>query len=243
MIKKILIIAVVILLAGYLVASVFYWEPQRQNSICQSFRVETRDSVSHYFVDVAAMEKAVEKAGLNPCGKKLKDINTEQIEQEVLKNQTLRSAQVFITAEGEVVVEVQSKEPVLRISTVGGENYYLDKDTAFMPIPTHVTAYLPLATGHITRTFARRELFPLVMFLRNNSFWNAQIEQIDVQPDGEVVLIPRVGDQKILLGKPQNFETKLERLLTFYKEGMYKAGWNNYRTINLKYDNQIVCAR
>jgi cell division protein FtsQ len=32
-------------------------------------------------------------------------------------------------------------------------------------------------------------------------------------------------------------------LMTFYKEGLNKVGWNAYLTINLKYKNQIVCTK
>jgi cell division protein FtsQ len=77
--------------------------------------------------------------------------------------------------------------------------------------------------------------------LRENSFWNAQIEQINVLKDNDIELIPRVGDHIIYLGKIDNFEEKLKRLMIFYKDGLNKIGWNKYKRINLEYDNQIIC--
>ena len=35
----------------------------------------------------------------------------------------------------------------------------------------------------------------------------------------------------------------MNNLLAFYKQAMPKVGWNAYKTINLKYTNQIVCER
>lgn len=69
------------------------------------------------------------------------------------------------------------------------------------------------------------------------------IEQIVVYPDGEWLLVPRVGDFDVHFGRPVNMETKLKRLAVFLGEYLPRMGWDTYSSINLKYDNQIVCTR
>ena len=70
-----------------------------------------------------------------------------------------------------------------------------------------------------------------------------QIEQIHVTDRKVIELYPRVGEQVIILGTPENFRGKLENLMTFYKNGLSKTGWNKYSVINLSFDGQIVCTK
>ena len=86
-------------------------------------------------------------------------------------------------------------------------------------------------------------MLPLARYIYNHRFWNAQIEQIYVNERHEVELVPRVGDQTILLGSVQDFETKLDNLMLVYKKVFSKASWAMYDTVSLKFKNQVVCTR
>lgn len=243
MVKKILIITGLCLLAGYIVFAVFFFESKPKEIICSNFSIEAADSSTVRFVNVAELEKYIDKKQLNPYGKRIKEINTEAIEKALLKNQIIKSAEAFVTDNGDVRVKITAKEPILRVMSDDGSDYYVDRDSTIMPLSEHFAAFLPIATGNIRKKFAKSDLYRFAMFLRDNEFWNAQIEQIQVLPDNEIILIPRVGDQKILLGKLDNYQAKLEKLMTFYQKGLNKVGWNNYAVINLKYDKQVVCSK
>ena len=56
-------------------------------------------------------------------------------------------------------------------------------------------------------------------------------------------MIPRVGSQKINIGDFENIAEKLDNLYQFYKVAMPVKGWQVYSEINLKFNNQIVCAK
>jgi cell division protein FtsQ len=44
--------------------------------------------------------------------------------------------------------------------------------------------------------------------------------------------------------KVSDFVTKkMGRLEKFYKYGLSQAGWNKYSSINLEFDNQIICKK
>ena len=47
-----------------------------------------------------------------------------------------------------------------------------------------------VATGSVSEKFAAEKLLPFVLYVEDNDFWNAQIEQIYVEEDGDVLLIP-----------------------------------------------------
>jgi cell division protein FtsQ len=52
-----------------------------------------------------------------------------------------------------------------------------------------------------------------------------------------------VGEQKILLGDLQRIEKKIAKLKVFYNKTMLDSTYTNYKTINLKFNDQIVCEK
>jgi hypothetical protein len=92
--------------------------------------------------------------------------------------------------------------------------------------------------------FITDELIPFAVYIRNDEFWNSQIEQIFVEYDKNknrvVTLIPRVGDQRIFMGTLDNYEKKMSRLKKFYERGLSVVGWNKYSILNLEFENQVV---
>lgn len=240
--KKILVIVGLCALVGYLIFAVFYFGDKPKEGICNRFDIVMSNDSAQNMINVVDIEKLVDSKGLNPYGKQLKDIDTYAIEQIILSNKSIKSANVYTTGAGDVKAVLQVKTPILRVMT-DNESYYVDNDAQIMPLSRNQVVYLPLATGAISKEFAQKELYQFANFLMKNEFWNAQIEQINVLQNGEVELIPRVGNQKILLGKLEDYNKKLDKLYTFYRKAMNEVGWNKYSEINLKYEKQVVCTK
>ena len=122
-----------------------------------------------------------------------------------------------------------------------------------MPLSPKYTARVMVATGNISKEFACKELYPFVMFLKEDKLWNALVEQIVVSGkevslvpkvgNFRIVLVPKVGNFRIVLGKLENVGKKMENLRLFLEEGIALKGWNVYKEINLKFENQIVCVK
>ena len=87
------------------------------------------------------------------------------------------------------------------------------------------------------------ELLEVVRVIDRSEFWKAQVEQINVTKDGQIELVPRVGDHLLILGTAQDVENKLQRLMNFYEKGLDNVGWNKYRSISVAYENQVVCKK
>jgi cell division protein FtsQ len=87
------------------------------------------------------------------------------------------------------------------------------------------------------------EVFKYATFINNHPFWKAQIEQLHVNKDMDIELIPRVGNHTIVFGNADNIESKFEKLIVFYNKGLSNTGWNEYSVINLKFKDQVVCTK
>jgi cell division protein FtsQ len=241
MAKKVFVIIGLCILAGYLVFAAVYFDNKPKEQICSHFEIVSGDSEGGSLIETGEIEKLIDSKGLNPYGKPLKDINTFEIEKCIVANAMIKSSEVFVTGNGGIRAVVKSRQPVLRIISTSGTGYYIDRDGEKAPLSRSYVADLPLVSGAVTEDFAKKELLEFALFLEGDEFWNSQIEQIVVLPGGELKLIPAIGNHVILLGKPENYKNKLERLKTFYRKGLPMVGWNRYSAISLKYDNQVIC--
>ncbi len=88
------------------------------------------------------------------------------------------------------------------------------------------------------------QLVPLLREIMQDPFYKAQIIQIHILPSGECELYTLLGDAKIIFGYPMtDVQQKLLNLKTFYKNALRSYGWQQYRTITVKYPKQIVCEK
>ena len=186
-------------------------------------------------------------------GKPMEQINLDEIEGNIKANPYIASAKVFGDMNGVIHIEIEQREPVLRIINAGGQDFYVDREGLKMPVSSNFTANVLVANGNINeffngrldtvRTQLTQDLFETAIFIRSDTLWDAQIEQMYVAENKDIELIPRVGNQRIILGDADSLEVKMRNLREFYKQAMPTVGWDAYKTINIKYTNQVVCER
>jgi cell division protein FtsQ len=231
---------------------------------CQDVLITVDDSIGHSFVIASDIDQLIRDKFGSLEGKAVGSINIALLEKIVNANPFISDAEVFSTIDGKINIRVKQRTPVLRVINNDNESFYIDNEGNFMPYSDRYTASVPVASGNIPGSERDQhvllygesnkddstisiskidELFRIASFINNNEFWNAQIEQLYVDEKGEVELIPRVGNHKIIFGTDENMEKKFSKLLVFYREGLNKTGWNKYSTINLKYEDQVVCTK
>ncbi len=186
-------------------------------------------------------------------GKSMEQINLDDIERNIKANPYIASAKVFGDMNGVIHIEIEQREPVLRIINAGGQDFYVDREGLKMPVSSNFTANVIVANGNITEFFNGKldtlrnplanDLYETALFIRADTLWDAQIEQLYVAENKDIELIPRVGNQRIILGDADSLDVKMRNLREFYKQAMPTVGWDAYKTINIKYTNQVVCER
>ena len=203
----------------------------------------------HYLIDSLDVLGVIEEAfGYELDGQPIQTIDISRVERVLERNPFVLDAEVFISARNRVGVEVTQRKPVLRVMDDNGLNYYLDKHGNKLPTSAHATARVLVATGALPpfsvdyldrEKHGLKDVYELGMLLHNDPFYHRLIEQIHVE-NGEYVLIPKVGRQKIYFGTLENAATKLRRLRTFYDEVLPYKGWRKYKAFDLRYADQVV---
>ncbi|WP_346856703.1 hypothetical protein [uncultured Draconibacterium sp.] len=233
----------------FVVVTLAFTSIKYNNATCRSIEVEYEpDELIR--VDKSEIIALVKAADEKIIGKKFDQINAVKIEQAVEKHDALLKAEVYevvtvtdsASYQGVLSVRLKHRKPVLRVMS-GESNYYLDKFGGKIPVSSNYSANVLVSTGTFDEKFAREKLLPCVLFMANDEFWDAQIEQVHVEKNGEVVLTPLVGDHIIELGKLDNYEEKLRNMKAFYKQVLADNNWNKYKTVSVKYKNQVIAKR
>jgi len=254
----------VILIAG-LVVSMGFVNKQQDSLLCKSLDIKVNQDDDLYFLDKMDIHQLIKDRGDSIIGQPKSTINVPELENALNSHPDISNSEVYITVNGEVKVKVTQRKPVLRIFNANGESYYLDSEGTLMPLSDKYTAKVLIANGFIMEPYANRymysveqittdsamnaksmldDLYAMANYINADEFWQAQIQQIYVNSEKDMELVPRVGDQKIIFGDTTAMDEKFKKLFTFYQQGLNTTGWwDKYSTINLKFKNQIVCTK
>ncbi len=239
--QKIGIGVLIALLLAFLALVMFQFSGKEDERVCNQIVVKIKDQKQLQFVDEAKVLKILQRSNLKLKGEKVKDLKISEIKNALLNTSVIKQADCYVTPAGDLNIDIWQREPVFRV--IATPDYYVDAEGKIMDVSSDFVVYVPVVTGAVSQKMVTGDLLQFILFLQKNDFWNAQIEQIDVTPAKEIILIPRVGDHEIELGTLDNYESKLKKLEIFYLNGLNKIGWGDYKTISLKYKDQVVCTK
>lgn len=193
-----------------------------------------------------------------------KEVDKDDIEGFLTKKPYIEKVEVFQTLRGVLKVEIDQRQPVLRVYTYSNKQYYIDREGKIIEISQDEATDVIVASGNldINSTLLNKgiidtininekkgleknlsKVFFIAQRLRNDSVLNYQIDQIYLNKNGKIELIPKVGYYVIKIDQENDLETQLIKLSYLYKEGFTKVGWDNYLEIDLRYRNQVVCTK
>ncbi len=182
---------------------------------------------------------------LEPYNNQSKEnINLNYLEGFLQRNKMIENAEIFLTLSGELGAIITQRTPVLRVANET-ETYYYDKLGTKMPLSDNYSARVPITTD----TISGDQGFDMIVLsntIRNDEFLKKQIigiDQIKGEKSDQFELKTRVGDQKIIFGDLSRMDEKIAKLKVFYQKIMLDSTITDYKTINLKFYNQIVCEK
>jgi cell division protein FtsQ len=248
----------------YLFIALSFVNKKEKMALCNTIKVNIADSLDNKFIVEQDILDFINEQNLKVRGYSLKDINTHQLEEMVIKFPAVKNVECYKTIEGTLAINLNQRKPIVRVMDAKNNSYYIDNDGYILPLSNQYTAHVIVANGKIPEIDFRnkkvnvldagkngrhkellklKDIYLFSKHISNDDFWKAQFVQLYVNSDNEYELIPRVGAHIILLGKMEDFEYKLKKLKALYFKGLNKEGWNNYERINLKYSNQVVCTK
>lgn len=162
----------------------------------------------------------------------------------------MKKLKLYQDLNNRLLVDIVQFNPIARIVSEKDKDLYVDLDGNIFPtsikfservILIHIDDNLNFNFRNINSTDFGQKIFSLIIYIRNNDFLKRIISEIDIKEDKNIIIYPQVSKQKIIFGYPVKIDDKFNKLIFFYKKILPAKGWNTYRSVNLKFENQIVC--
>jgi len=243
----------------YLIVLPVYLASSTNSKPCGGIIIDIKDSSEYHFVTRKQLLNLAYGNSSKILGQPIKSIKLNEIENRVSVLRELKFAEVYRTIDGNIHIYADQRAPVMRLMPDSGGDYFLDEDGVVVRRRNLYTPRLHIVGGNINISSAMldgvsvldtsikntilRDVYELVNYINDDDFWSAQIDQIYVDDNNDIDLIPRVGNQTVHLGTIENFKGKLRNLEAFYDKVLPEVGWNKYSVINLEFKDQIVCKK
>ncbi len=226
---------------------------------CGEITVST--SMVQGFIKPDALKEYISSKFEINTGQSLDPKKLRMIKQYIEGMPHVEKAAVFRTIDGGLNIHAIQREPLLRIRPDNGQDYYLDSSGFPFPVSRVYTARVTVVTGSRLPDYARaktdydpwlgnysnhdvlNEVLTLGRYIHENEFWQAYISQIHTTARSSFELIPTNGAHIIEFGPTHRMEEKFDKLMRFYRHGLTRVGWNQYKRINVNYRNQVVCSK
>jgi len=191
--------------------------------------------------------------GYEVLNTEIKNLDLYAFESRLESDSRIRNAELYIDKGITLHIYIEQSLPIVRIKTED-YSYYLDQDGKKIKWSDSGTIRVPVATGNIERyheDYLKKkensklfQVYDLALRLFNNpQFLSPLVEQIHVEKDDDIVLIPKLGREKIHFGKFENVENKFYRLSEFYRDGLPKEGWGKYEVLRLDINDRVTAQR
>jgi len=258
MIRKIARIVLIIPVL-YMIIIPFYFAASANSGPCTRILINIADSSDYHFVTKRHLMNLVYGNSSKILGRPLREVPVKDIEKRIKTLRELKEAEVYTAIDGTLHVYINQRNPIMRVIPDEGGDFFVDEEGYMFRRRNLYNPRLHIIEGDIDVTPAMldsvsildtaikntilKDLFYFVDYIRSNSFWSAQIDQIYVKREKEIDIIPRVGNHTVHLGTFENYKEKLRNLEAFYEKVLPEVGWEKYSSINLEFRDQIVCKR
>ena len=195
------------------------------------------------FITYDMVNKLLIQSLENQENQSLESLLLNNLEKAVESNPMIQNAEVFYTLQGNLGAIITQKTPVLRVVNES-ESFYLDVFGKKMPLSGNYSSRVPIIAD-LDLNDVGEDLTMLANKIKNDPFLEKQIIGIK-KKKGEIKqfeLYTRVGGQTIVFGSMHNFEQKKSKLKAFYQDAIANNTLEKYDTINLSFNNQIVCSK
>jgi len=223
---------------------------KKEEKKCSNINIEIRGANNHVFVDRKDILEIISETGATE-GKEISTIELKKVEERIEKNAWIKKAELFFDNKQVLHANIEEREPIARVFTLQGRSYYIDSGCNRLPLSDKLSARVPMFTSFPSdkKILSHRDSSVLMdvqqiaSYIQQDSFWMAQVAQIDIARNGTYEMIPVIGEQVIRLGDATKLDEKFTKLKNFYQQVWAKTGFEKYAIIDVQYANQVVATK
>lgn len=235
-INSVLFVALLIIL----VVAANIW---RRQSLVRGVRVEIDYCGADTLVSDRQVADWVKKEMPSLSSKMLREVDLRAVEKAAAKLPYLHDCEAGTSISGYVVVFAVQRRPIVRVCA-NDKEYYLDDKGYRVPISRTGSCDVIVASGNIPdKGKGLNDVWALANFLDQHSDAAPLFDQIYRDDAGDLFVTPKLGNHVVQIGSVENLEEKFDNLKALYTRGLPQVGWETYKQISVKYNDQVVCTK
>jgi cell division protein FtsQ len=226
------------------------WRAKEEKK-CASVNVElVGENTVALFMDEKEILEIINDKGIK-AGLPIESVNLNKLEKDLQSIKWVKHAEMFLDNQQALQIKIEQRIPIARIFTSTGASFYIDKEGWRLPLKQLTVLRLPVFTGFPSDqekmsspdSVLLKDILHFTKAIEQDSFFMAQIAQINIASNGDFEMVPTVGEHMVLIGAVDNIEDKLNRLYSFYKKVWVQTGVNAYQVLDCRFDHQIVALK
>jgi cell division protein FtsQ len=213
-----------------------------RNNVKKVTKIEVKfEQGSNNFLTHAMVDKLLIQNNKTVVNQAKSAIDLYSLERNVSENSYIEKAAVFLTIGGLLKATIKQRTPMARILS-SKDSYYVDKQGIKIPLSANYSARVLLVWGMESEADVQR-ILPLMERILEDDFLQKEIVGIVKSADDTYTFSVRSGNYKIDFGKLTDITLKFRKLKAFYNTTFDNKTIQEYKTIALKYHNQVVCTK
>ena len=169
-----------------------------------------------------------------------KDIlDLKALENKLSSHDMIENSEVYISINGILKIDIKQRNPYARV--ISDSSFYIDNNGTKMPLSDNYSARVLLVHG-LNDESNIDYVFKLIKTIRDDEFLNLNVTDILINKS-DISLRVRNCNFEVLVGDLNNLETKIKNFKAFYQKAYRDKILNNYKKVNLQFNNQIVCTK
>lgn len=224
----------------------------QEGLVCDDINIQIQANSGHAFLEPADVKQTIlENYGEEIIGQKMNSIELLRLEEVLQANSFISHAEVYKSLKGVLYVDVETRTPIARLMNENGSSMYVDEYGYKFPTTYRHVANVPLVRGAFEETFvpedslscAVEEVMPVLKYIHNDPFWKAQISEVRIKENSDILFYPEVGRMYMEFGVAENMEEKFNNLKLFFEQVANEIGWNTYKGVSVKYRGQVIAKK
>ncbi len=173
----------------------------------------------------------------------IKDFDLNELEKRLKATDKFQDANVTLTSNGNLMVDVSPMEPVARVFDSSRPSYYINATGKRISADLRYHIDVPVIVGTFSDEHPPHDLLPLLNYIAADPKLDALVATVTQEADGNIIIVPNIVGHVINFGDTTLMTDKFNRLRIFYREVAPSKGWMTYDTIAVKWRDRIVATR
>ena len=168
-------------------------------------------------------------------------LDLNKLEKVLNNHEMIEKSQVFVSVDGVLKALVKQKTPIARVFD-GDQSFYIDYEGNVMPLSTNFTARVPLVSGEINKKNSKK-LSELFRIIHDDEFLKKNIIGVQIMSNGSLKMGNRNFNYQIDFGGVQRMKAKFNNYKAFFQKAVLDSSLYKYKTIDLRFAQQVVCTK